>query len=109
MASTYDLNIIKGSTASFNITLNNADGTPMDLSGLSVRGSIKLRYTDSQSLVDFTPTINVNVVTLSLTSAQTMPLPVGMGVYDLEKYSTLYDAESVLSGKIYIHPEVTTT
>ena len=109
MAPTYDLNITQGSTAVYNITLNDADGAPMDFTGLSVRGSIKFRYSDSTSLATFSPTVNSNIVTISLTSAQTMPLPVGTAIYDLEKYSTLYDAEVILSGKVFIYPEVTKT
>ena len=109
MASTYDLNLTQGSTANFNITLNNADGTPMDFTGLSIRGSIKFRYSDPQPLVNFTPSVSSNIITISLTAAQTMFLPVGMGVYDIEKYSTAYDSEALLSGKVFIHPEVTTT
>ena len=107
MASTYNLNVTQGSTASFNINLSNADGTPMDLTGFSVRGSIKLRYSDTSPLVVFSTTINDNTVTKPLTSAQTAVLPVGMGVYDVEKYSTAYDSEVLLSGKVFIHPEVT--
>ena len=107
MASTYNLNITQGSTASFNINLINADGTPMDFTGLSVRGSIKLRYSDTSPLIVFSPTIDDNTVTIPLTSAQTAVLPVGMGVYDIEKYSTSYDSEVLLSGKVFIHPEVT--
>ena len=107
MASTYNLNLTQGSTASFIINLSNADGTPMDFTGFSVRGSMKLRYSDTSPLVSFSPTINGNSVTIALTSAQTSVLPVGMGVYDLEKYSSAYDSEVLLSGQVFINPEVT--
>jgi len=108
MASTYNLNVTQGSTASFNINLSNADGTPMDFTGFTVRGSIKLRYSDTSPLISFSPTVDGNKVTITLTSAQTATLPVGIGVYDIEKYSTAYDAEALLSGKVLISPEVTT-
>jgi hypothetical protein len=109
MASTYDFNITQGSTASFNITLNDADETPMDFTGYSIRGSIKLRYSDTSPLVNFSPSVSGNVITIDLTSAQTMFLPVGVAVYDIERYTNSYDSEVLLAGKVYMFPEVTTT
>ena len=104
----YDFKVKQGSTAVVNYTLNDADGNPMDFTGLSVRGSIKLRHSDSTPIAVPLLTVNCNVVTLSLTSAQTTVMPVGMAIYDLEKYSTVYDSEAIMEGYIYISPEVTT-
>lgn len=118
MAAINNFNVTQGSTFIASLVATDANGTATDLDTYSVRGSIKLKYSDSASLVDLTlarvaDDPNANPLTyadgkinVSLTDAQTTLLPVTQGVYDIEIYKT-DDVRSVFKGKVNIFPEVT--
>ena len=108
MSSTYDLNITQGSKVDITFTLTDSAGSPIDLDGYSVSGAIRFRYSDVTPLITLSPTITLpNIVVLALTSSQTVSLPVGMAVYDLERYTNAYNVQKVISGKVFISPEAT--
>ena len=108
MSSTYDLSITQGSKVDLTFTLTDSGGNSIDLTGYFSTGSIRLRYSDTTPLITLTPTITLpNVVGLSLTSSQTAALPVGMAVYDIERFTDSYDVQKVISGKVLIYPEAT--
>ena len=111
MSSTYDLNITQGSKVSITFTLTDSGGNPIDLTEHFVNGAIRLRYSDTIPLVILSPSISdpktSGIVSLSLTSAETAALPVGMAVYDIERFKGPYDVQKVISGKVFIHPEAT--
>ena len=47
MATEYDLNITKGSSFSVEVTAQDEDGNTLNLSGYSLRGYAKFRYSDT--------------------------------------------------------------
>jgi hypothetical protein len=107
----YDISLTQGEDYGLTATLKNSDGTNMVLSGYYVRGKAKYYYGDTGVIVDLAPQVYSEIsgiITLSLTPAQTSTLPIGLLVYDIEKY-TSGDASvtKVLNGKITVHPEVT--
>ena len=108
MSSTYDLNVTQGSKVDITFTLTDSGGNPIDLTGHFVNGAIRPKYSDTTPLVVLSPAITLpNKVNLSLTSSQTSSLPVGIAVYDIERFTNPYDVQKVISGKVLIHPEAT--
>jgi len=102
-------------------TLRLRQGTPavaMDLTGYTVRSSIRKAAHSTASMADFTCTLTDpadGTFTLSLTAAQTSALPTEGGSWD-EPSRYAYDVEivapdgnvtRVLNGSIYVSPEVT--
>lgn len=107
----YNISLTQGESYGLTATLKNSDGTNMNLSGYYVRGKAKYNYGDTGIILDLNPQIyNVNngIITFNIPPTGTAALPVGMLVYDIEKY-TSGDASvsKVLNGKIIIAPEVT--
>ena len=116
----YDLNVIQGSTFAALLTATNEDGTAIDLTSYEIRGSIKLNYSDSASLVDLDlarvaddPNANIHTYTggkinVSLSAAVTAALPVAQAVYDIQMFNGTGYVAKLLDGRVNIHPEVTT-
>jgi len=114
----YNLDIIQGSTFSARLTAKNDAGAAINLDGHNVRGSIKNRYSDTTSLISFSPVIvdeTNGIIDIELTSIQTATLPITQAVYDIEMFKTGVNGEDdnthvvkLLDGKTNIHPEVTT-
>lgn len=107
----YDISLTQGEDYALTATLKNSDGTNMSLSGYYVRGKAKYYYGDTGVVVDLAPQIyseESGIITVGLLPSQTSSLPIGLLVYDIERY-TSGDASvaKVLNGKITVHPEVT--
>lgn len=107
----YDISLTQGEDYGLTATLKNSDGTSIDLSGYNVRGKAKYYYGDTGVIVDLAPSIYSTasgIITVTLSASQTSNLPIGLLVYDIERY-TSGDASvtKVLNGKITVHPEVT--
>ena len=108
MSSTYDLNVTQGSKVDITFTLTDSGGNPIDLTSYFVSGAIRSKYSDADALVILSPSIILpNKVHLNITSAITESLPIGIAVYDIERFITPYNVEKVISGKVLIHPEAT--
>lgn len=107
----YNISLTQGESYGLTATLKNSDGTNMNLSGYYVRGKAKYNYGDTGIILDLNPQIfhvASGIITFTIPPTGTAALPVGMLVYDIEKYSSGDASVSkVLNGKIIIAPEVT--
>ena len=112
MATDYDLKITQGSDYSIRLNLKENDGSLINLSGYSVSGLIKHRYSDTTTTLNLSPSIvgdgTSGIVDIILTPIQTSSLPIMEGVYDVEKYNSDYSSiGKILKGKVLVYPEVT--
>ena len=107
----YNLDIIRGSSFSAELSAKNADGTAINLLGFNVRGVIKYNYSDSTYLASLSPTILDSAngkIKVDITAAVTATMPVTQAVYDIEMYNlTTGFVAKLMDGRVNIHPEVT--
>lgn len=118
-AGIYDITIEQGADFVRQITINQANGTPMDLTGYTGRAMVRKKYSSTSASATFTVTFandrTTGVVTLSLTATQTAAIPAGESVDDVAS-QYVWDFElvdiagiviRVLKGVCYIDPEAT--
>tara|TARA_Y100000004_G_C8943522_1_gene425210 strand:- start:1237 stop:1620 length:384 start_codon:yes stop_codon:yes gene_type:complete len=111
MATRANFIIDQGSTFTTTIDIDN-NGTIFELSdSYQARGKIRKSY-DSSSSVDFTCVVSDNspkqdVVTISLTNAQTLAMTPGNYVYDVEIYQSPGSVTRLIEGETIITPSVT--
>jgi hypothetical protein len=110
MATTYNLEIIKGSTFSARVTATNSDGSYIDLTSFNARGYIRYSYGSTGILLDMQPTVDTSyisgIVNLVIPSTGTATLPVGVFPQDIEIYSGDYVVK-FLRGYASVLPEST--
>ncbi len=110
----YNFSVHQGSDANVRVTVTESDGSATDLTGYSVRGVVKHRYSDTTTLLDLSPTIaspaTSGYIDVALTATSTKALPVGQFVYDIEKYpdNNAEAVTKVLKGFFNVYPEATT-
>ena len=108
MATITNLFIDQGSDYSSIITLNNQDGTVINLTGYTVASQFRKSSTSSTS-VAFTATVHnaaAGQIKLQLSASASSAIAAGRYVYDIE--ITLSGAKRrVLEGLVVISPEVT--
>jgi hypothetical protein len=107
----YDLTIYQGSTFSEARTLNDASGVALNLSGCAVSGFLKMRYGDTGKLAAFNISITQatsGIVNIGLASNVTASLPVAIGFYDVEVYTSgTQITYKPVGGKAFVYPEAT--
>ena len=99
----------QGATWSVAVEYTDSGGTPIDITGYSVRADMKRSYTDStaaQSITCAITTPTQGVINMSLTATQTKLLS-GDYLYDLELESVGGAVTRLLHGTITIDKEVT--
>jgi hypothetical protein len=110
MANRYDICIEQGSNLSFQITVADATGAPLNLSGYAASGQIRYGYGCTGMLVALTVGVDSSYVSgllnVSLTPEQTSALPVTKAVYDIE-VSQGDSTFKAVKGYAEIYPEVT--
>ena len=115
MATSYDLNITRGSDFSVRLSVKDSAGAAYNLSGYSTSGVAKYRYSSSEALVNLSPVIisgvsgasySSGIIDINVSGTATTGVPIIQGVYDIEIYSGSYH-EKVIQGKINVLPEVT--
>lgn len=111
MATIKNLVIDQGTTYSLTITVYDAAGNALNLSGYTYRAQLRKSY-GSTSYTEFTVTPAVDLtsgqITISLTSTQTSGLRAGRYVYDVEIVETATSSVTrVIEGIITVTPEVT--
>lgn len=96
-----------------------ANGSPVNLSGYTIRGKIKRKASDPKELVSFTCTITnaaQGQFTIALTAQETAAIPIAQQVNgEKEILECIYDVEAVtgstvyrlFEGKALISPEAT--
>jgi len=111
MAAHYDLNITQGSTFAVRVVAQDTSGSIVDLTNWSLRGYAKIKYSDSDLLVDLNPQrvppYTNGYIDIHLTAAVTAALPVTEGVYDIELYDSSGYVDKLVNGYVRIYPETT--
>jgi len=103
----YNISVIQGIPMSLGLTINDDNGSPLNLSGYSLSGTAKYRY-GSGSLFSFTPTISDATggnVSILVSGSLTAAYPVGDFYYDVFLVTTTGNI-SVLQGLIKVSPSV---
>ena len=108
MGTKVNIVIDQGTDFATTVSLTNAEGAQLDITGMSAASQIRKTYYSSNSTAFTTALANNNgTLTLSLNNSVTSSLSAGRYVYDVE----LTDASSVksriLEGMVTVTPEVT--
>lgn len=111
-AGIYDLKINQGSTFVLGLTLKKANGLLFDLTGYT--GRCQIRKTHASEEIAATPHVAFDVnrksgkMSIGLSEAETIAIPLSSGVYDLEIIDpTGTVVTRIIEGKVKISPEVT--
>ena len=122
MATVYNFDASQGSELSVRLNVKDTNGNAIDLSGYGARGVVKYRYSSASSLIDLSTTIVSGnsgqawisgLIDIYLSGTQTVNLPVGQFVYDIERYpiGAGEDANGavvkLMKGDFNVFPEVT--
>jgi hypothetical protein len=103
-----DLKLVAGDSFSRTVRLQEQNGDPIDLTGLTGRAQIRDRP-KGKLLAEFTvtiPTPTNGEITFSLDTTQTRALP-GAGVWDLELDGGTTNTHTIVSGDVKVIPDVT--
>jgi hypothetical protein len=110
-AGIYNILIQQGSSYSQQLTIKQPDGTPVDLTGATVRSQVRERYDDASPIVSFTTAIDADpttgIFTLSLTDAQTAAFSFTKALYDIEIVYSDASVDRILQGNVILSKEVT--
>lgn len=110
-STTYNFEVIKGSSFSTKLNLKNSDGSYINLSGYSARGYVKYRYSDSGYFLDLQPYIDPSyisgLIVVSGSGNATALLPVSSFVYDIEIFTSGNYVLKPIRGIFSILPEST--
>ena len=108
MATRVNIVIDQGTDFETSITLTNAEGTQLNVTGMSAASQIRRTHTSSNS-VAFTAALanNTGTLTLSLNNATTSALTAGRYVYDVEVTTAAGVVSRVVEGIVTVNPQVT--
>jgi hypothetical protein len=109
MATISNLYIDQGSDFNGVITLTNQDGSPLSLTGYTIKSQFRKSY-NSSSFTEFTATVtnaSQGIITLRLTAAQSSAVQAGRYLYDIEITSSSGAKTRALEGIVVITPEIT--
>jgi len=99
--------INQGSDSQVVIEMIDTNGEPLNLTNYTAESKIRKHYLANTSF-DFTCQISdINIITLSLTSAESAAIPAGRYVYDLNIVSNSDIVTRVAEGICTIAPSVT--
>ena len=122
MATVYNFDASQGSELNVRLNVKDTNGNAINLSGYGARGVVKYRYSSTDSLIDLSPTIVSGTsgdawvsgdIDIYLSGTQTVNLPVGQFVYDIERYPTGAGEDAngavvkLMKGDFNVFPEVT--
>jgi hypothetical protein len=110
----YNIIINQGENYDLTATLTDTSGTPINISGYSLRGKVRYSYGSTGVLVDLEPTVvsaTGGIINFTLSPSETAALPITVAVYDIERYVSGQAPENtvsrVLQGTVTVTPEVT--
>ena len=114
-AGKYNFEIEAGATFTRTITYADSEGTPIDLSGATVRMQIRDNYSSQSPSISLSSatsgiTLSLSTVgqfTITMTASQTENLGIQQGVYDVEVEYTSGVVERILEGRVKILKQVT--
>ncbi len=108
MDAIYNNLIIKqGSTFPQTFQLKQITGQPVDLTGYNIRGQIRKTALSRTKIFDFAATITNalnGIIDISLTSEQTISIPIGKYSYDIEIYTNGGFVERIIEGSVLVTP-----
>jgi hypothetical protein len=111
MAAAYqELFLEQGTTFNTSITLDDIDGVPFDLTGVTTKSQIRKSYYSANTTAEFIVTINspdTGVILLSLNAPVTANIAAGRYVYDVAIKDTANTVTRVLEGIVNVIPQVT--
>jgi hypothetical protein len=111
MAAAYqELFLEQGTTFTTNVTLDDINGVPYDLTGVTAKSQIRKSYYSANTTAEFTVTIyspNTGIILLSLTAPVTSNIVAGRYVYDVAIKDTANTVTRVLEGIVNVIPQVT--
>lgn len=111
MAAGYqELFLEQGSNFNTSITLDNADGTPFDLTDFQVKSSMKKSYYSTTATAQFIVIVSdpaSGVLDISLPYANTANISAGRYVYDVVIKDSANTVSRVLEGIVNVTPQVT--
>jgi hypothetical protein len=105
-----ELFLEQGTTFTTNITLDDIDGLPFDLTGVTAKSQIRKSYYSANTTAQFVVTINTptdGTILLSLNSNTTANIAAGRYVYDVAIKDTANTVTRVLEGIVNVIPQVT--
>lgn len=111
MATISNLVVDQGTTFSSVVTLNNQNGTPMDLTGFTVKSQFRKSY-QSSTATNFTASIydaTAGKIRLQLSPDASSNVRAGRYLYDIELTSPVGEKSRPLEGLVIITPEITKT
>jgi len=109
MATISNLVIDQGTTFSSIISLTQQDGTPMNLTGYTVKSQFRKSY-QSSSATSFTASVydaTAGKIRLQLNPTDTSSVQAGRYLYDIELTSSSGDKSRALEGLVILTPEIT--
>ena len=109
MASISNIFIDQGATFTTTVTVSDANGDAVNLSGYSVAAQIRKTFLSS-SATAFTASISnasAGEITISLTDSQTTSLEAGRYVYDVLITASGGTKTRVVEGQVTVNPSVT--
>lgn len=106
MASKANLVIDQGSTYSVSISIFDAEGDPLNVTGYTSRSQLRKHYTSSNA-VTFQTSLSNGEISLALTANQTTSLIPGRYVYDVELIDQSNNVTRIVEGIVTVTPEVT--
>lgn len=108
MAIKANLIIDQGCTYSTQMSINDTNGTPVNLAGFTAAGQIRKHYTSSNSVsFDCTLYPDTGKLVLSLSANSTSTMRPGRYVYDIELADSAGQISRVIEGIVTITPNVT--
>ena len=110
-----DITLEQGATFVMNITWQNSDGTPVNLTGYTAKMQVRYKYSDAAALATFTTsdstiTLGGALGTIAVSGMAALPglTEQKSGVYDLELTETATSKVTrLLQGAVTLSPEVT--
>lgn len=109
MPNTTNLSIYQGDDFAADITVNNEDGTPADLTGYTAQSQIRINPADTspEGVAQFACSIADNVVTIVLDHDTTKDLARSMYYWDLQIIDAGGWITTLLAGQVLVAKEVT--
>ena len=106
MPDNIDMQIWRGDEQTYNIVLNNGDGSPVDLTGATAQAVIKQTF-NSATEYDFVCTIHDgNQVTLYLSSPVSESIPAGSYIWNFQITFANGGVRTFLAGDVTVLDEV---
>lgn len=101
-----DLAFWRGDAQEFLVRMNNEDGTPIDLTGMTAQATIRASFS-APTQYDFETSITDNEVRLYLPSAVSKTIPAGDYVWNFQLTTVATgDVRTYLAGDVTVYAEV---